>query len=123
MRNIETIKSDIVEIFSDLLGIDKIDYDDNFFDLEINSLLATQLLYRVTQEFDTTISLKELFSAPTINELAQLVVDKEGEQGATPGDGVNDAANSQPVSTNADQIVDQLSDGEVSELLKKLGES
>jgi FkbH-like protein len=71
----------LVEIWSELLGIDSIGIHDNFFDLGGHSLLAVQLLSRVRQTFAVDLSLEVVYSgAFTIAELAKAIELEEIEQ-------------------------------------------
>lgn len=115
MRKLENIEEQIKEIFEDLFGVDDLDYEDNFFDLEINSLLATQLLYRIKQEFNSNLSLQELFEKTTIKQLAEFIIEEEETNGSTAES--NAAANEE-----LNDVVDQLSDSEIEDLLKKVSE-
>ncbi|MFT3886248.1 MAG: amino acid adenylation domain-containing protein [Flavobacteriales bacterium] len=63
----------IAGIWSDLLGVDDIGIHDNFFDLGGHSLTGIQVLGRIDEAFGRSLSLKALFQAPTIAELAQLL--------------------------------------------------
>ncbi|ARU63537.1 hypothetical protein CBW65_22905 [Tumebacillus avium] len=63
----------LVQIWSELLKLDKISVHDNFFHLGGHSLLATQLVSRVQTDFQVSLNLRDLFEKTTIAELAQAV--------------------------------------------------
>ena len=60
----------IVEIVEELLSIEPVGIDDDFFDIGGDSLLATQLIARVNKIFRSEVSIKELFNKPSINGLS-----------------------------------------------------
>ncbi len=64
---------EIAEIWQQLLGIEQIGIDDNFFDLGGHSLLATGILSRLRQIFGVHVPLRAIFEAPTVRELADRV--------------------------------------------------
>jgi len=68
------IEQKVFELWRELLG-DRylIGLTDSFFDLGGNSLLAVRLLSRIEKEFGATPSVHELFTHPTISELATLI--------------------------------------------------
>ncbi|WP_218653140.1 amino acid adenylation domain-containing protein [Nostoc sp. TCL26-01] len=61
----------LVNIYADLLQIDQVGVDDNFFDLGGTSILIMQLALRVKQELGMELSVVKLFQYPTIAGLAQ----------------------------------------------------
>lgn len=61
------------EILSEILGVQGINVEDNFFLLGGHSLLATQLIARIHQAFDVDLRLRAIFDTPTIAELAEEV--------------------------------------------------
>ncbi len=63
----------IVNIWRDLLGLDRIGIEDNFFELGGHSLIATGMLTRIQQEFGVKLSLRTIFDAPTVRELADRI--------------------------------------------------
>jgi len=69
-------------IWAERLKLQSIGIDDNFFELGGHSLLAIQLLSRVQQEFETTLSLAEMLKAPTIRAMSQLLHLKSKGAGA-----------------------------------------
>ncbi|MBY0278541.1 amino acid adenylation domain-containing protein, partial [Candidatus Binatia bacterium] len=71
----------LAEIWKGVLGLEEIGIHDDFLELGGNSLLATQLLARVSAELDVELTVNALFAAPTIATLAAALDASEG-----PGD-------------------------------------
>ena len=63
----------VTEIWSELLGIEKVGKFDNFFELGGHSLLGTQMMIRIRQKFGLDLPLRTVFEAPTPAELANLL--------------------------------------------------
>jgi acyl-CoA synthetase (AMP-forming)/AMP-acid ligase II/NAD(P)-dependent dehydrogenase (short-subunit alcohol dehydrogenase family)/acyl carrier protein len=61
----------IVALWKDVLGIETLHIDDNFFDLGGNSLLLVTMAARVQQEFGKPVGTVELFRHPTVAKLAR----------------------------------------------------
>ena len=66
---------EVAELWEDLLGIDGLGADDNFFEIGGNSLLLTQLLAQIRKAFRLDLSLSVLFDQPTILEMSNLIED------------------------------------------------
>ncbi len=60
----------VANVFSEVLGIDRVGTDDNFFELGGHSLLATQVVSRLRKAFDIELVVRWIFEAPTVAELA-----------------------------------------------------
>jgi FkbH-like protein len=68
------IEQKLAAIYREVLGVDQIGVNDNFFDLGGHSLLAMQVLSRVRQDFQTEIPIRVLFTGDfSIAELAKAV--------------------------------------------------
>lgn len=63
----------ITSIWQELLGLEQIGHQENFFALGGSSLLAGQLLARLHRSFRVELSMKTIFEHPTIAELAEIV--------------------------------------------------
>ncbi|MGE5215795.1 MAG: HAD-IIIC family phosphatase, partial [Chloroflexota bacterium] len=99
------VEQKLAEIYSEVLGVERIGVNDNFFDLGGHSLLAMQVLSRVRQDFQTDIPMHVMFSGNfSIAQLAY-AVGKNHEQTAV-----------YEIDAVLDQL-DRLSNEEVAQLL------
>ena len=85
------IETKLAGFWTDLLGVDKIGADDNFFDLGGHSLIAVRLFAMVKSAFDVEFPISILFEAPTIRSCAALIKERGG---ATAGDGASEDSQS-----------------------------
>jgi len=60
----------VSKIVTSLLNLDSVGVDENFFMLGGHSLLGTQLITHIADTFGVELSLRTLFSSPTIEELS-----------------------------------------------------
>ncbi|MCP5108055.1 MAG: SDR family oxidoreductase, partial [bacterium] len=58
-------------IWQELLGIDQVGIMDDFFELGGDSLKAAAMIAKIKQVFNTDISVREIFNAPRVKELAK----------------------------------------------------
>ncbi|MDT0527968.1 amino acid adenylation domain-containing protein [Micromonospora sp. DSM 115977] len=80
----------VAGIWAELLGVERIGRDDNFFTLGGHSLLAIRGVLRVRRALDVELTVGQLFTAPTVGQLAALV--DEARHGAGSTDEPADAA-------------------------------
>jgi amino acid adenylation domain-containing protein len=64
----------LCELFTELLGVEKVGIDDGFFALGGHSLLATRLSVRIRNQFDIDIPIRTIIRYPTVAELAALML-------------------------------------------------
>ena len=67
------IQEVLAGIWSELLGVERVGIDDDFFQLGGHSLLVAKLAARVRQVFGIELSLVEVFKKPTVTELADAI--------------------------------------------------
>ncbi|MEW5925948.1 MAG: non-ribosomal peptide synthetase, partial [Gemmatimonadota bacterium] len=64
----------LAEIWSEVLGTERVGRQDNFFELGGQSLLAVQVISRVRQVLEVEVPLRTLFERPTLSQLAEHVL-------------------------------------------------
>ena len=75
-RPLSDLERRIVAIVGDVLNLDRIALDDNFFLLGGHSLVATAAIVRCRDAFGVPVSLRDLFEAETIGDFAAAVHDR-----------------------------------------------
>jgi acyl transferase domain-containing protein/thioesterase domain-containing protein/acyl carrier protein len=85
------IERTLVDLWQDLLGVDKIGVRDSFFDLGGHSLIAVRLFAKLNKAYSVDYPISVLFEAPTIEACANLIREVVGDGEGSP----EVAANSQ----------------------------
>ena len=62
-----------MNVWQELLGIESLGIDDNFFDLGGNSLIGLKVIGRLKKELSIDISVVTLFEGPTVRALAAAI--------------------------------------------------
>ena len=65
----------LIGIWKEVLGVKQLGISDNFFDLGGHSLVATQVISRISETFKIELPFRAFFDAPTIEALAIYVED------------------------------------------------
>jgi acyl carrier protein len=68
-------ESAVADIWREILRVERVGADDNFFDLGGHSLLVVQLQSKLRDRFHREVSLMELFRRPTVGALATYLSD------------------------------------------------
>jgi phthiocerol/phenolphthiocerol synthesis type-I polyketide synthase E len=68
------VSGNLCQIWRELLGLDTVGVNDNYFDLGGDSILAIHLFAEIDKVFKAKLPVSVLFEAPTIDLLSQLIV-------------------------------------------------
>jgi len=74
----------LANIWTEVLGRERVSIDDNFFELGGHSLLATLVAARVREAFAVELPLNRLFDSPTVAGLAQFIEEEQLNDVAPP---------------------------------------
>jgi len=64
-------EQELVKIWQDVLGVEKIGITDNFFELGGHSLLVGQIINKIYKQLNRTVKFKTFFETPTIKVLSK----------------------------------------------------
>ncbi|MFJ9373222.1 amino acid adenylation domain-containing protein [Streptomyces sp. NPDC101455] len=70
----------LCETWTELLGVERVGVEDNFFDLGGHSLLATRLVSRIRDVFGVDLTLAAVFEEPTVAAIAAALGADDGEE-------------------------------------------
>ena len=77
------VESKMAEVWQQVLGIEQIGINDDFFELGGNSLLATQLVMRMREALQSAFPLRDFFATPTVAALSTIVAGTDDNAAAT----------------------------------------
>ncbi|AOW91887.1 hypothetical protein BFN03_02045 [Rhodococcus sp. WMMA185] len=75
------VQETVAEIFAEVLGVERVGLDDDFFALGGNSLIATRVIARLGAALDARVPMRVIFEASTVEALALRVERHAGEGG------------------------------------------
>ena len=78
------LETSIAELFAAVLGVERVGRHDSFFDLGGNSLSATALTGKLSKLTGRHTGVRDLFTAPTVADLAQAIRAAEDEAPSAP---------------------------------------
>jgi len=74
------LEKELQQIWEEVLGVEGISVESNFFEVGGHSLKAVQMVSRIYKKFDVKVDLNTIFLNPTIAKLAKQVEEKEKEE-------------------------------------------
>ena len=75
---------ELAAIWTELLGVEQIAADDDFFLLGGHSLMATRALVRIKDRFGANLVLRDIFDAPTLAKLSARIDETTTSSAAAP---------------------------------------
>ncbi len=70
-----SVEKELTQIWAEVLSLDQVGIQDNFFDLGGHSLLANQVISRVINTFKVELSIKSFFESPTVADMAVVITE------------------------------------------------
>ncbi|HPF07097.1 MAG TPA: phosphopantetheine-binding protein, partial [Spirochaetota bacterium] len=75
------IEEKIAVIWKEILSVDVVSMNDNYFDLGGNSFLAVQIINRINRELSYNLNIMDLFRHTTVSALAKFLSSGEAAEG------------------------------------------
>ena len=98
----------MARIWAELLRVERVGVNDNFFDLGGHSLLATRLIARLRSVLSVELPLRAVFETPTLVDLSESVLQQDGQRAR--------------IEKTAEVLLDleRLSEGEAGQMLEEV---
>ena len=74
------VEETLVDIWSEILGLDRVGVHDNFLELGGHSLSAMRIISRVFEAFQVEVSARSLFQADTVADIAVIITKNQAER-------------------------------------------
>ena len=74
------VEEELARIWTEVLSLDQVGVHDNFFELGGHSLVASQVISRVIKSFQLDLPLQSLFQAPTVAEMAVVIMQNQAKK-------------------------------------------
>jgi len=68
-----SVKHQLERLWKNVLKVEKVNEDDNFFDIGGHSLLVNSLINAIAKEFKLKLNFEDVFNKPTFGELTKLI--------------------------------------------------
>ena len=89
---LDSVEAAVAEVWTDVLGGEKVGRNDHFFAMGGHSLRAAQAVARLQQRFDIDLNLPSLFEHPTVARFAEIIRQAKRASVIVPRPGVEKAA-------------------------------
>jgi non-ribosomal peptide synthetase component F/aryl carrier-like protein len=84
------LEREIAGLWADVLGVERVGAYDDFFDRGGHSVMAIRLIVRIKKRFGVSLSVRDLFEAPTLAMFVDLLLDRAQEP-SEPAEQMNEA--------------------------------
>ena len=74
------VEEKVAKIWTEVLALNLVGIHDNFLELGGHSLAATRVVSQVIKTFQVEIPLTSLFEAPTVTEMAAVIVERQARK-------------------------------------------
>ena len=73
------VEESLAAVWAEVLGLERVGVEDDFFALGGHSLLATQIVAQIRSDYSINLPLHALFTSPTVAALSQQIVEMLGQ--------------------------------------------
>ncbi|MEW2380062.1 phosphopantetheine-binding protein [Micromonospora sp. NPDC047812] len=74
----DSLEASVCGVFAEYLDVETLSVTDDFFEVGGHSMLAAEVVARISTEFNVNLRLRDFFRNPTVAHVCDLIAEQDG---------------------------------------------